>query len=81
MLGAAAVVVAVPHLGTLNLLGKSTETQTKTIQAPFDSMDEPLVILVGKGELRGFKGQTEYSLKDSATAKQIVGAFSDARPV
>jgi hypothetical protein len=81
MLGAAAVVVAVPHLGTLNLLGKTTETQAKPIQAPFDSMEEPLVILVRKDGVRGFKGQTEYSLKDSAAAQQIVGAFSNARQV
>lgn len=83
MLGAAAVVIAVPHLGGLNLLGQSTqgETQTKISVTSFNSGDEPFVILVTKDELRGFKGQSEYLLKDSAAAQQVIGVFSNARQV
>ena len=82
MLGAAAVVIAVPHLGGLNLLGKTIqEVQTKPSITQLSSGDEPFVILVTKDEVRGFKGQSEYLVKDSAAAQQVMGAFSNAEPV
>ncbi len=82
MLGAAAIVIAVPHMGSLNLLGKSAqEVQTKTSVGPLNAGDEPFVILVGKDDVRGFKGETEYYLKDSAAVQQVMGAFNNARQV
>ncbi len=83
MLGAAAVVIAVPHLGGLNLSGSDRQenVQDESTRASFNPADEPFVILVGKDELRGFKGQAEYSVKDSALTQRIMGAFSESRAV
>jgi hypothetical protein len=80
--GAAAVVAAIPAIGSIAAASSGTqqrEEQESSGSESFSEAGEPLVILVGKGELRGFAGEKEYTVKDSALTGRILGAFRDAR--
>jgi hypothetical protein len=80
--GAAAVVAAIPAIGSIAAASSGTQQrgeQESSGSESFSEAGEPLVILVGKGELRGFAGEKEYTVKDSALTGRILGAFRDAR--
>jgi hypothetical protein len=81
LVGAAAVVAAIPAIGGIAVASSGTqqrEEQDSSGSETFSATGEPLVILVGKGELRGFAGEKEYTVKDSALTRRILGAFRDA---
>jgi hypothetical protein len=82
MAAAAAVLVAVPHLGKFGSSNQATSNQrtTNEIQptAKFGSEDEPFVVLVGKNGVRGFKGFEEFTLNDSGLKQTILNAFNSA---
>jgi hypothetical protein len=80
--GAAAVVAAIPAIGSIAVASSGSQQrddEDASGSETFSASSEPLVILVGKGELRGFLGEKEYTVKDSALTRRILGAFSDAR--
>jgi hypothetical protein len=79
--GAAAVVAAIPAIGSIAVASSASqgEEQDSSSSEAFSATGEPLVVLVGKGELRGFVGEREYTIKDSGLTRRILGAFSDAR--
>jgi flagellar basal body-associated protein FliL len=82
LIGAAAVVAAIPAIGSIALSSSGSqqrEDQAALGSEAFNSTSEPLVILVGKDELRGFLGEKEYTVKDSSITHRILRAFSDAR--
>ena len=58
---------------------QQTEEQASSGSETFSATGEPLVILVGKDQLRGFVGEKEYTVNDSALTRRILGAFQDAR--
>ena len=79
--GAAAVVAAIPAIGGIAVASSGSqqrESQDASGSQTFTATSEPLVVLVGKDELRGFLGEKEYTVKDSALTRRILGAFSDA---
>ncbi len=79
MAAAAAVVLAIPHLGSLALSEKETQQVDNNKAISLGSEQEPLVVLVGKDELKGFRGLAEYTVKDAALMQRIQSAFSSAR--
>ncbi len=81
MLGAAAVIAVAPTIGGLALSSKSNQEATQATRATFTEGDEPFVILVSKDGLRGFKGEAEYSVKDSDLSERILGAINESKAV
>ena len=85
LLGAAAVIVAIPAVGKLNLTGKTSQepssSQSQPIGPAYNPEEGPFVILVGDGEVRGFRGETEYSVKDPTLTGKIMEAFGQPKDV
>ena len=79
--GAAAVIAAVPAVGGMALSSIGNQEKWAESSTSFEASDEPFVILVGKDELRGFKGEKEYSVKDPALTQRILGAFSGSKSI
>jgi hypothetical protein len=80
MAAAAAVLVAVPHLGKLPTSITSSEGTSKEVQqtSNLSSGDEPFVVVVGKDGVKGFRGFAEFTLNDSGLKQSILNAFSGA---
>ena len=80
MAAAAAVLVAVPHLGKLptSIGGNSNEGRSNEVQktSNLSSGDEPFVVVVGSDGVKGFKGFAEFKLNDSSLKQTILNAFS-----
>ncbi len=82
MTAAAAVVVALPHLGVLGATKKETNKETQVESGKptgLVSEEEPLIVLVRKDGLKGYSGLKEYTVKDTALTQRILSAFSGAR--
>lgn len=77
MAAAAAVVLAVPHLGKLPASERGTSTVIQKT-SKLSSEDEPFIVLVGKDGVKGFKGLEEYTLNDATLREGILRAFSGA---
>ena len=79
--GAAAVIAAMPAVGSMAVSSMANQSNQSMESATFQSSEEPFVILVGKDELRGFRGEKEYSVRDSALTQKILGAFSGSESI
>jgi hypothetical protein len=77
MAAAAAVVAAAPALGNIDFL-KSQSTNKPAEQVNFGPDEEPMIVLVGKDKVRGFKGLQEYKIDDEGLKNSIWRAFSNA---
>ena len=77
MAAAAAVLVAVPHLGKLATSSEGTSNEVQQT-SKLSSGDEPFVVVVGRDGVKGFKGFAEFTLNDSGLEQRILNAFSGA---
>ena len=78
MAGAAAAIAVVPALGKLDILQTKSNSEENPA-ARFEVGDEPLVVLVSKDSVMGFKGFDEYAIEDRGLGQRIRGAFATAK--